>query len=128
MIRASDGLDYEDLAARLLARPASTPRNQAVKDLLLPPNDPRAAPLFAGIYDLEYAALVQGHGPESAQSAAMEAARQAVGMLHRVRDHGAAGVPLSRSLYMAVVRLLEFYPGPARAAFGTVEDPRKAAA
>ena len=30
MIRGSDGLDYEDLAARLLGEPAETARNRAV--------------------------------------------------------------------------------------------------
>ena len=31
MIRGSDGLDYEDLAARLLGEPAKTARNQILR-------------------------------------------------------------------------------------------------
>lgn len=31
MIRGSDGLDYEDLAARLLGEPAKTTRNQTLR-------------------------------------------------------------------------------------------------
>ena len=30
MIRGSDGLDYEDLSARLLGEPNNTPRNRAI--------------------------------------------------------------------------------------------------
>lgn len=37
MIRGSDGLDYEDLAARLLGEPAKTGRND-----ILRPNSPRS--------------------------------------------------------------------------------------
>lgn len=33
MIRASDGLDYEDLTARLIGQPAETPRNRWVVHL-----------------------------------------------------------------------------------------------
>ena len=49
MIRGSDGLDYEDLAARLLGEPAKTGRNN-----ILRPDSPRSRPFkeaFRETYD-----------------------------------------------------------------------------
>ena len=42
MIRASDGLDYEDLTARLLGQPAKTPRNNWVSHLRSTPGEEEA--------------------------------------------------------------------------------------
>ena len=49
MIRGSDGLDYEDLAARLLGEPAKTSRNN-----ILRPDSPHSRPFkeaFRETYD-----------------------------------------------------------------------------
>lgn len=95
MIRGSDGLDYEDLAARLKNEPTYTPRSAYILELRRPPNDPRAAGLFIHIYDGEYQALTQAHGHDAAHMSAMTMAKGAVKRLHHLNDIGYLGDALA---------------------------------
>lgn len=52
MIRGTDGLDYEDLTARLLDQPAKTPRNVAVAEARRRGKSPRWVHEYMQVWDV----------------------------------------------------------------------------